>query len=111
MTEASPRERFYRWIRRIPRGRVTTYGTIARLAGVPNGARQVGYALAALPPHSTVPWHRVVNAQGRVALGDGSGAATTQRLRLLSEGVEVDVAGRLSLARYGWKIVRNPGNS
>jgi methylated-DNA-protein-cysteine methyltransferase-like protein len=94
----------YRTIRRIPRGRVTTYGAVARIAGYPGYARQVGYALAALPQETAVPWQRVVNASGRISLSDASGAATTQRLRLLAEGVEVDAAGRVSLRRFGWRV-------
>jgi methylated-DNA-protein-cysteine methyltransferase related protein len=89
-------------VRRIPRGRVSTYGAIARLAGLPRQARLVGYALHRLRADSSVPWHRVINAAGRIALGDGSGAATTQRLRLIAEGVTVSPAGRVSLAGYGW---------
>lgn len=94
----------YRAVRRIPAGCVSTYGAIARLSGHPGLARQVGYALAALPHTSTVPWHRVINAQGRITLSDANGAATTQRLRLLAEGIAVDGSGRVSLREFGWKI-------
>ncbi len=59
--------RIYSVVRRIPNGRVATYGQIARLAGLPGGARQVGYALHALDEDSDVPWQRVVNARGRVS--------------------------------------------
>lgn len=95
-------------MRRIPRGRVSTYGAIARLAGLPRQARLVGYALHRLHADSSVPWHRVINAAGRIALGDGGGAATTQRLRLVAEGVLVGPGGRVSLARYGWPPTDSP---
>jgi methylated-DNA-protein-cysteine methyltransferase related protein len=99
-------------VRRIPRGRVATYGQIAALAGLPGHARQVGYALAALPAGSTVPWHRVVNAQGRISLRrDGPGAGVAQRQRLEREGVPFDGAGRVSLARFGWRARRRTGSS
>lgn len=89
-------------MRRIPRGRVSTYGGIARLAGLPRQARLVGYALHRLGASTTVPWHRVINASGRIALSDAQGAATTQRLRLIAEGIVVGPGGRVSLERYGW---------
>ena len=104
---ASAYERIYAVVRRVPRGRVTTYGAVARLAGLPGRARQVGYALAALRDGSSVPWHRVVNAQGRLSLArDGSPSGITQRLRLAREGVRVDAGDRVSLAAFGWKIER-----
>jgi methylated-DNA-protein-cysteine methyltransferase-like protein len=96
-------DRIYAVVRRVPRGRVTTYGTVARLAGLPGRARQVGYALAALRDGSAVPWHRVVNAQGRLSLARaGSPSGVTQRLRLAREGVRVDAGDRVSLATFGW---------
>ncbi|HWP36316.1 MAG TPA: MGMT family protein [Gemmatimonadales bacterium] len=98
----------YAVIRRIPRGRVATYGQIARLAGIPGHARQVGYALHALPDASPVPWHRVVNAKGMVSGRALPGAELEQRLRLEAEGVEFDERGRLRLARFQWKRQR-PG--
>jgi methylated-DNA-protein-cysteine methyltransferase-like protein len=69
---------------------------------MPRQARLVGYALHRLGASTTVPWHRVINAAGRIALGDATGAATTQRLRLVAEGVMVGPGGRVSLKRYGW---------
>lgn len=98
-------EQIFAVIRKIPKGRVTTYGTVARLAGIPGQARLVGYALSALPTGTTVPWHRVINAQGRLSLErSASGAGVTQRLRLEREGVKVDAGGRVALARYGWRL-------
>jgi len=97
-------ERIYAVIRRIPVGRVATYGQIADLAGLPGHARQVGYALYALPEQSLVPWHRVVNAQGRLSLGrvipEGD---VEQRIRLEIEGVQFDADGKIALGRYKWR--------
>ncbi|HXE58821.1 MAG TPA: MGMT family protein [Gemmatimonadales bacterium] len=95
--------RIYAVVRRIPPGRVATYGQVAALAGLPGRARQVGYALHALPPHSRVPWHRVVNAQGRISRRARPGDELTQRLLLEREGVRFDAGSRLALAHYGWR--------
>ena len=88
-------------IRKIPRGHVATYGQIARLAGLPGHARQVGYALHALHGSTTVPWHRVINAAGRISLRPFTGGLS-QRMLLEKEGVEF-AGDRVSLTRYGWK--------
>jgi methylated-DNA-protein-cysteine methyltransferase-like protein len=89
-------------VRRIPAGRVGTYGQVARLAGLPNQARLVGYALAALPSATAVPWHRVINARGEISLRRGSAGATVeQRMRLEREGVRFDAAGRV-LPGHRW---------
>jgi len=104
MTARTSYQRIYAAVRRIPRGRVSTYGTIARVAGLAGQARQVGYALSALPTGTSVPWHRVINAQGRLSLErSASGAGITQRLRLVREGVVVDAGGRVSLEKFGWR--------
>jgi methylated-DNA-protein-cysteine methyltransferase-like protein len=95
--------RIYAAVRKIPRGRVATYGQIATLAGLPGHARQVGYALHALTD-GRVPWHRVVNAQGCIsARADEPGGSLLQRMRLEQEGVEFDARGRIDLRRFGWK--------
>ena len=97
-------ERVHRVVRRIPAGRVASYGLIARLAGMPRAARQVGYALHALPVDSAVPWHRVVNAAGRISeRGSASEIALLQRARLEAEGVEFDGRGQIDLERFGWR--------
>lgn len=90
-------------MRRIPRGRVATYGQVARLAGLGAQPRLVGYALAALPDDSGVPWHRVVNAQGRVSPRAEPGADCLQRALLERERVRFDPRGRLDLERYRWR--------
>ena len=93
-------QRFYGVIRKIPRGRVATYGQIATLAGLPGRARQVGYALHALRGSTTVPWQRVINAAGRISLRPLTGGIS-QRMLLEKEGVVFD-GERVSLARYAW---------
>jgi methylated-DNA-protein-cysteine methyltransferase-like protein len=96
-------ERVYAVVRRIPRGNVATYGQVARLAGLGGDARQVGYALHALPARSRVPWHRVINSRGGISLHPASGGDVTQRLMLEREGVRFNAAGRTDLKRFGWK--------
>lgn len=95
--------RVYAVVRRIPHGRVATYGQVAKLAGLGGAARQVGYALSGLPPHSAVPWHRVINAQGTVSMRKRMGPDLEQRLLLEGEGVRFDGGGRVSLDDYGWR--------
>lgn len=93
--------RIYATVQRIPRGRVATYGQIAELAGLPGRARQVGYALHALPDGSPVPWQRVLNARGEISLPGLSGAR--QRALLAEEGVRPGDNGRIDLATYQWR--------
>jgi methylated-DNA-protein-cysteine methyltransferase-like protein len=88
-------------VRRIPRGRVATYGQVAELAGLPGQARQVGYAMAALDD-DRVPWHRVVNARGAISLPAAGHSALIQRARLEAEGV-VFAGDRVSLDRFRWR--------
>ena len=93
----------YEVVRLIPRGRVATYGQVARLAGLPGRSRLVGYALGVCSEKIPVPWHRVVNAQGRVSCRSGDGAPDLeQRLRLENEGVQFDRLGRIPLDRFLW---------
>lgn len=96
-------QRLWRVVARIPRGRVATYGQIAALAGLAGQARQVGYALAALPDASRVPWQRVINARGEVSERRDFDGAPRQRLLLAEEGIEFDARGRVDLARFGWR--------
>ena len=89
----------YRLIKKIPRGRVTTYGELARALRLPGGARAVGYAMAATPKGRGIPWHRVVGAGGRLLIPEPHGSM--QRRLLETEGVVVEGA-RLDLKRYSW---------
>ena len=90
-------------VRRIPRGRVATYGQVAVLAGLPGHARQVGYALHALAKGSPVPWQRVVNARGEVSLRRTPGWESVQRALLEREGIVFDLRGRIDLERRLWR--------
>lgn len=86
-------------VRRIPKGRVCSYGEVARLAGLPRRARLVGTILKTTT--ARVPWQRVVNAQGRIVFPIGSGAHRRQRTLLEREGVQF-TGERIDLNRYGW---------
>lgn len=99
--------RIYAVVRRIPRGRVASYGQVAGLAGLPGRARQVGYAMYALPQDTGVPWHRVVNAAGAISRRRVPGAELSQRMLLEREGVRFGSRGRISLEKFGWKHRRN----
>lgn len=99
------RERIYDLVRRIPKGRVATYGQIAALAGLRGHARQIGYAMAALPNESDVPWHRVINAKGSCSPRATPGGDERQRRLLERERVRFDDSGRVSLAKYRWRPV------
>lgn len=101
-TKTSNYERIYVVVRRIPKGKVATYGQVADLAGLGGHARQVGYALHAMPEDESIPWHRVVNAKGEISTGAGGGKSEQQRL-LEKEGVIFDESGRLSLRTHRWQ--------
>lgn len=92
-------------VRRIPRGRVATYGQVALVAGMPGAARLVGYALHSSGPEHALPWHRVLGAGGRLTLAKLDPAtAMTQRIRLEAEGVPFVAGGRADLVRCQWKV-------
>ena len=101
-------ELIYSVVRRIPRGRVATYGQVATLAGLAGHARQVGYALNALPDATAVPWHRVVNAAGRISVRAAPGGELVQQLLLEKEGVRLDACGRIPLDRLRWQPRARP---
>jgi methylated-DNA-protein-cysteine methyltransferase-like protein len=86
----------------IPPGRVASYGQVAREAGLPGRARLVGRVLADLDAGSALPWHRVVDAAGRIPPRPGGSAARQRRL-LAAEGVAFDARGRVRLARHAWR--------
>ena len=101
--EASFPRRVYGIVASVPRGRVITYGAIARLLGDPRKARQVGWAMAATsrqtPP---IPAHRVINARGELSGGPSFGGYAIQRAYLEAEGVQFEADGRVDLDRYLW---------
>ncbi|MEE8525066.1 MAG: MGMT family protein [Thermoanaerobaculia bacterium] len=101
MSQKGNYERIYAVVREIPEGRVATYGQVAVLAGLPGHARQVGYALHALKDDA-VPWHRVINAQGRVSPRSEPGYDGYQRHLLEEEGVVFKLGGAVDLKRYRW---------
>lgn len=100
-------ERILAAVKRIPRGRVSTYGNIAEVAGLPRRARLVGTVLRQTPASKDLPWFRVINASGRISLPAGSDSYRTQRRKLEAEGV-IFRGDRVDLRRYGWPR-RNQG--
>jgi methylated-DNA-protein-cysteine methyltransferase related protein len=100
---SSSYQRIYAVVRRIPEGRVAPYGQVASLAGLAGHARQVGYALHALPDGTAIPWHRVVNANGGISLRSMPGGELVQRGLLQREGIPLDPRGRVPLARVRWR--------
>ncbi|HVT07590.1 MAG TPA: MGMT family protein [Polyangia bacterium] len=103
--------RIYEVVARIPRGRVATYGQVATLAGLPRRARLVGRALRVLPADSDLPWHRVVNAQGKISpRGDLFGHEDLQAELLRREDVRFTGA-TIPLARYQWQMTGGRRNA
>lgn len=96
-------EAVYRLVRRIPRGRVMTYGQIATILGCPRAARAVGYAMHASGGRDDVPWQRVINSHGRISAKTEIERPAIQRLLLEAEGVLFDVTGACDLAAYLWE--------
>lgn len=98
--------RIYKIVQQVPPGQVATYGQVALIAGA-STARLVGRALRELPPRRKVPWHRIVNSQGKISPRDGQDAKTgspdrEQQRRLKAEGVFLDGQGRVDFASVGW---------
>lgn len=104
MKEATAKrnERIWATIRDIPKGCVASYGQIAAIAGIPRGARQVGYALRHLPAGANVPWYRVLQASGRIAFAEGSDAFNEQKKRLQKEDIVIR-SGRVDMKIYRWQ--------
>lgn len=95
-------ERVYETVKKIPRGKVATYGDIARLTGAPRAARQVGWALHSNPYFGSVPCHRVVFADGSLSKGFAFGGENVQRAMLESEGVEFN-ADKVNMLKCRWE--------
>lgn len=89
-------------IKRIPKGRVATYGQVAAMAGNPRAARQITRVLNSSSKKERLPWQRVINREGRISLRPGEGYEQ-QKGMLLDEGVRFDRDDRIDLARFGWK--------
>ena len=99
--QESFQQRIWHIVAAIPQGKVATYGDIARLAGSPRAARQVGGVLRRLPQGTQLPWHRVINRHGAISLqGDD---LLRQRDALATEGIEISDDGRIALEQYRWR--------
>jgi methylated-DNA-protein-cysteine methyltransferase related protein len=110
MTAALNHQDVYALVKKIPKGKVATYGQLAKLLGLPRHARHVGNALANMPTTTPatikIPWQRVVNAEGRISVrlkNWQSGSDDLQRILLEAEGVAFDSTGKIDLKRFGWK--------
>jgi methylated-DNA-protein-cysteine methyltransferase-like protein len=100
-TQAQRKEAIYLALAQIPKGKVVTYGNLAKLAGMPNGARLAGRLMCELPEGSRLPWHRVINAQGKISLPENSASYREQIQRLQQEGVIIN-NGKIKLSIYGY---------
>ncbi len=100
-TQEQRREAIYLALAQIPKGKVITYGNLAKLAGMPNGARLAGRLMCELPTGSRLPWHRVVNSQGKLSLPMDSESYREQIRRLEKEGIEIK-NGKIKLSIYAY---------
>ncbi|KGS12984.1 MGMT protein [Pseudomonas coronafaciens pv. garcae] len=104
--EQSPAEArrvaLYMTLAQVPEGKVVAYGQLAEMAGLGRAARWVGRTLSQLPPDSSLPWHRVLGAGGRLSLPAGSASGDEQRARLRAEGVSI-LNNRIDMQRHGWR--------
>ncbi|MBP3062408.1 methylated-DNA-protein-cysteine methyltransferase related protein [Ectopseudomonas chengduensis] len=96
------REALYLVLAQVPAGKVVNYGELAQLAGLGRAARWVGRTLGQLPDGTTLPWHRVIAAGGRLSLSAGSPAGAEQRARLRAEGISI-LNERVDMRRHGWR--------
>lgn len=94
----------YEVVKQIPRGKVATYGQIAKLLGAPRSSRAVGYALHANPDHDNIPCHRVVSREGKLSKSFAFGGENLQKFYLEQEGVEILDDGTVDLNKFQWKI-------
>jgi methylated-DNA-protein-cysteine methyltransferase related protein len=102
-TQEQRREAIYLALAQIPKGKVITYGNLAKLAGMPNGARLAGRLMCGLPANSRLPWHRVINSQGKLSLPENSEPYREQIKRLEKEGVKVS-NGKIQLSVYAYSF-------
>jgi len=96
-------ERVWAVVACIPKGKVANYGQIAAMLGNPRAARTVGWALHSMPDDLNLPWHRVINAEGRISTGGRQHEVDIQRMLLETEGVEFNLHGGVDLAKYQWR--------
>lgn len=101
MNSSQHKEAIYLALMTIPAGNVITYGQLASLAGLPGAARLAGTVLCGLPEKTELPWHRVINAQGKISLPIGSASYKEQMRRLKAEGIEM-VNEKINLRIYGY---------
>ena len=94
----------YRLLRQVPAGHVTTYGAIANHLGCT--ARTVGFAMAALTKENDVPWHRVVNYEGRISPRSNGHGSLVQEKLLINEGITFNIDGRIDLKRFAWYFMK-----
>lgn len=99
MAESDYKERLLQQLAQIPKGKVCSYGQLATLAGLPGYARQVGNLLKELPKDTQLPWHRVVNSQGKISFPEGSEAYNEQKKRLENDGLVV-LKGKISKSQF-----------
>ena len=96
-------ERVYEFVKKVPYGKVTTYGDVARAIGAPRCARQVGWALHCNPQQGVIPCHRVVFADGSLTSGFAFGGIEIQKAMLVAEGVEVSNDFKINLKKFRWE--------
>jgi len=101
LTQQQRKEAIYLALAQIPKGKVITYGNLAKLAGMPNGARLAGRLMCELPEGSKLPWHRVINSQGKLSISENSESYREQIRRLEKEGVAIN-NGKIKLSIYGY---------
>ncbi|HBX57511.1 MGMT family protein [Pseudomonas sp. UBA2684] len=102
------RDALYLVLAQVPPGKVVSYGQLAELAGLGRAARWVGRTLSQLPAGTTLPWHRVVAAGGRLSLPAGSVSGEEQRARLRAEGVFMHNQ-RVDIRQHGWRPMEHSG--
>jgi methylated-DNA-protein-cysteine methyltransferase-like protein len=95
-------EEIYALVAEIPEGKVASYGQIAALLGSPGAARTVGWALHSLPRGRDIPWHRVINAEGKISYNSRGVETNLQRTLLESEGIKFDVGGKVNMQYFRW---------
>jgi len=107
-SHAERRAALYTVLAQVPAGCVVSYGQLAAYASLGRAARWVGRTLSQLPDGSTLPWHRVITASGRLSLPAGSLSGAEQRNRLREEGVQIH-NDRVDMPRYGWRPIEHSG--